>query len=248
MSPEADPQLFSQRLAVVTALTDGDLVPMRNTSDALYAIASDHTKWVKKYLSANDLLAECLGTLLAMDLDVPTAAGGYYVDTSATRWWLSRVIEPAFHWSPQRAQRLAEPKELGAILALDAIIGNRDRHAANIILTPRNTETELRAFSIDVADSWIGSPSDLEAAGLDIPSVANVARGLPLDILAEGAHECADRATKMAPWRVVDSCREACIIAQEPAGSDDRLVAALTTRLQNAPDLIKRYLTALKTL
>ncbi len=120
MSAGAGPQLFSQRLAVVTALTDGDLVPMRNTSDAMYAIASDHTKWVKKYLSANDLLAECLGTLLAMDLDVPTAAGGYHVDASAMRWWLSRVIEPAFHWSPQRAQRLAEPKELGAILALSS--------------------------------------------------------------------------------------------------------------------------------
>lgn len=240
--------LIPERLRRVSSMVDVGRVTIRNSSEARYAIADDGTKWVKKFLGANELLAEALGTLLAMDLGVPTAHGGYWIDGSGERWWLSKVVEPVLHWKPAFAERLAEPSELGALLALDALIGNRDRHSGNILLRPSPNETDLRVYSIDVADSWIGTPFDLEHAGLDVPPVDNVARGIPVGIVADGARACAERAVGLPAHRVVDSCREACFIANEPDTSCPRLVSALTIRLESAPIIVEKYLELLEKL
>jgi len=151
-------------------------------------------------------------------------------------------------WKPAYAERLADPGELGALLALDAIIGNRDRHKGNILLRPSPSATELRVFSIDLADSWLGTPYDLENAGLDTPPVDNVARGIPVEMVAPGAVACALRATVLSQARVVDSCKEACFIANEPVESVARVVSALTKCLQGAPEIVAKYLEGLSKL
>jgi len=239
----ANRELFTHRLVEVRALSDHDSVPVPNSSDAVYVIDDEGRRWVKKYVAANDLLAEAFGTLLALDLSVPTANGGYHVDGGET-WWLSEYLDPIVHWDPSYAERLADPDELGSLLALDAVIGNTDRHARNIVLRPSPSEHELRVFSIDLANSWLGTPHDLEAAQLAPPPVGNVAKGIPVDMIARGARTCALRAAQLPDDRVVDSAREACMIANEP--EEARLVRALTLRLRNAPNIVDKYLKLLR--
>jgi len=84
---DRDPRdLMPERLRRIVSVRDIGAVPMRNSSDATHALASDGTRWVKKSVSANDLLAEALGTLLASDLEVPTAEGAYWIDEHGERW------------------------------------------------------------------------------------------------------------------------------------------------------------------
>lgn len=124
---------------------------------------------------------------------------------SPTRWaftstrWLSEYLPHVAHWAPARAQALTNPDDLGAIIALDAILGNWDRHARNLLLVPQPSAEQLRVYSIDIANAWIGTPADIAARGLESPGVEKLAPGIPVDMIRDGAEKLAEKAAKLDP-------------------------------------------------
>lgn len=232
--------LFPSRILHVDAVIDGDAVPVMNGSDAVYATDPKGRRWVRKVLiGANDILAESIGWLLCDRLGIPTPLGavcGRPGDAS----WLSEYIPHTTHWSEARAQSLTNPDDLGAMLALDALIGNWDRHAKNLLLTPDPTPDRLKVYSIDVANAWIGTPSDIAKRGLESPDVDKLAHGIPVDMIRDGATVLAERAAQLPENLLSEFAMEACFLA----GSSGALAigTALHQRCAEAPRIVRGYL------
>jgi len=233
-------QIFPQTILRIAQVSDRGPVPVSNGSDAVYAISADGRRWIKKVLLGNnELLAEALGWLLSNILKIPTPLGAV-CGTGTDATWLSESVVPVTHWEPSRAQCLKNPDDLGAMLALDAVIGNWDRHSGNLLLRPENTQDQLKVYSIDVAGSWIGTPSDIGRRGLEVPSVDNLAPGIPVDMVREGAEKCAHEFSRLDPTLLNEYVSEACEIATVTAV--DAISEALRRRSREAPGLVQRYL------
>jgi hypothetical protein len=158
---------------------------------------------------------------------------------------LSGYIEHASHWDGSRAHFVKNVEEFGAMLTLDAVLFNDDRHRKNILLTPMPTEDNLKVRAIDVGNARIGYPSDFAELGLNVPVRPNIARGLPLKFLWEGAMAAAQKAEKLAGTQVLDGyVREACELVREPTAA---LVSrALTERMAHAGALVEKYVKVLE--
>jgi hypothetical protein len=243
-----DEGLFPQRIIRVTSVVVGGLVPVDNSSDAAYASDADGRQWVRKAIQGNELLAEAVGWLLSKSLDVPVPDAAI-VGTGLETAWLSQHISSTTHWSPKHAQRMSDPDRLGAIIALDAILGNFDRNAGNLLF--RSTDSDLvDVFSIDLAGCWSGSPKDFGDRGLSVPSVDEIklrhARGIPIDMIRESALVTAQKASELGDRPIIESVDEACHIALEPERI--RLQETLIRRCSASEELVSKYLIVLENL
>lgn len=169
-------------------------------------------------------------------------------DASGRRWviktWMSEVVPNVVHWRPRYAHVLTNVPQFGAMLALDAITHNEDRHLGNILLQPDPDEVHLRACAIDSGSALIGW-SDFHAIGLAVPSPRNLAPGIPVDLLEAGALAAAARAAALEPSEILALVSESCEIARDLGKL--ALDKALSERLAQAPVLVAAYLEKLKT-
>lgn len=200
-------------------------------------------------MAPSELLAEALGWLLSGSLSVPTPSSALYVEEGQTSW-LSAFVEPMDHWSPVCAQRLADPDELARIMALDAIIGNWDRHEGNILAQPEDSADRLRLFSIDLGWSWIGSPK-IEQRGISSPADVNppglngLIDGIPVDVLRDAAGACANEALHLDQRLLAEYVQEACQIARQPSWQS-QIEKALVLRCRNAPGIVRAHLDSIE--
>lgn len=232
--------LIPSRIPWITGVTNLDAVPVANGSDAVYAVDSGGGRWVRKMLvGANDILAEAIGLLFSWHLGIPTPDGAV-CNEGGDMTWLSKFLVHTTHWSPSRAHLLDNPDDLGAILALDALIGNWDRHAGNLLLLSGVTIDQLSVFSIDVANAWVGTPSDIAKRGAESPSVERLAPGIPVDMVRDGATAAAEETKRMSPELITSFCREACLLAG--SSEHDVLADALRKRCALAPHIVHEYL------
>jgi hypothetical protein len=240
--------LFGRRILRVEAedLVDGVLVPVRNSSSARFSRSTDGRTWIRKRemeTGYEAVLAEALGWMLANALKVPApqaAISGQLGDLS----WLSEEVPWVNQWHKDRVHYIQNLDDLGRMLTLDAIIHNHDRHAGNILLEPRPTDLELMTWTIDVGDCLLGHPQDLSDADLDLPSVKNVARGLPVERLREGALAAAEEAELVTKGLLKNMIDEACSLVREPLA--DVLLDAVWHRMRHARALAARYLSILE--
>jgi hypothetical protein len=242
--------LFPHRIPNVLHLTDFGLVPVDSLCSPVYSRDGDGRSWVRKVpAEPGELLAEALGWLLSRDLGVPTPDSAIHV-THVETSWLSEVVGPMDHWSPVCAQRLADPDELAKIIALDAIIGNFDRHEGNILARPDDTIEQLRLFSIDLGWSWIGE-SDLGSRGVDVPGdydppgIRGLIEGVPVDVIRDAAAACANDALHLDQRLIGEYVQEACQIAGQPARKL-KLQQALVYRCRNAPSIVQAHLDSIE--
>ncbi len=235
--------LFPQQIKRIRVVQDFDLVRFGNASDAIYAADDKGRRWVKKVLmGSNELLAEAAGWLFSGALDVPTADAAIQ-PKGAENYWLSGLVEPVTHWDPSRVPFLSNPEGLGAMIALDAIIGNWDRHDGNILVQP-TSHGHARVVSIDVAGSWIGTAVDLVSHAGQTPDVDRVAPGIPVDLISESALDVAKEATKLTEATVRRFIREACQLAR---CSDENVIRdAMVIRCRDAESLVTDYLQKLE--
>lgn len=239
--------LFPQRLHRVHQVTEYDFVPVQNGHRARYVIDEHGKKWVRKLeedTGFQGLLAEAIVTLLGRHIGAPVPDGGIQVGVVGSQAWLSALVEDAIHWSPARRYHLLNPTEAGAMLALDAILLNDDRHSGNILLVPDPDEAHLRLHAIDGGNALVGWVGDYLAWPADeIPRIENQARGLPLDALREGAATAARVASEIDRVLLREFVGEGCGFAREP--DVDPLTDAIEARCRGAVDLSSRYLDAL---
>jgi hypothetical protein len=224
-------------------------VPVQNSSEAVYAVDSSRRRWVRKRvleMGHEALLAEALGWLLARHLSVPipdAALAGSGEDAS----WLSSAVPLVKHWSEAEAMRVRNIRAIGRVLMLDAVLMNGDRHAGNILLAPLKKGDGMTAWAIDFDHSLVGWPADFAAVSVDgLPSLRNLARGLPVALMRPGARQAAREARLLDAGVVGGYVTEACEIAGEVRTSV--VVAALQARLDRAIELTDCYLAAIEAL
>lgn len=180
-------QAYIQQVTRITALSNEADVEFKNSSDAKYCIDYSGRRWVRKFLTCNCLLAEALSYLLAKRLRVPVPDGAVNYSKDIGPSWLSDCITRVVHWSQESYFFIKNIADIGRMLALDVIVLNEDRHSANILLQATHDETQFIAWSIDMANAIIGEPRDYAERVDQLPSLVNLAPGLPIDLLQEEA-------------------------------------------------------------
>jgi hypothetical protein len=239
-------QLFDPRIKRHRRVVDGERVPVDATHEAVWAITEDGRRWVRKRvgdLNWHGLLAEAVGWMVAREIGAPVPDGACLELQGDERSWLSERISPALHWDPLRIHTIDNVDELGAILALDALILNRDRHDQNLLLQPAPDELHLRVWAIDHGSAIGGYPKDLDAAGtnVDHPQPLRFPARLPLDLMKPGALAAAQRAARLPTPDVAEIASEACEIAGV-LDLVETLTRALKRRMAAAVSITEEYL------
>lgn len=234
--------LISTEIPIVQTLFDCGAVPVEHTGFAVYSLDSTGRRWVRKRecnTGVEEFLAEMIGWLIGRRLFVPMPEAGVFVGEN-DRSWLSAQIPDVVHWDASRAHLVTNMGGLGAMMALDALIMNADRHAGNILLQPAPDQLHLKAWAIDHGQALVGWPADYVARHADIPDPRNLARGLPMDLMQEGAMQAAEKATGLALRDILPLVREACTIVEETKMND--VADVLAERCVNACRLVEGYL------
>lgn len=242
--------LFGHELVDVSAIRTLREVEVENTSVAKYVVDAEGRKWVgKAYVDTGleSIAAEALSWSIAMELGarVPLAGhhGALHDDTFV---WLSGYVADSIHWAAEHANFIANLDELGAMLAVDVLVMNEDRHARNILLTPENgMESRLTAWAIDFGNAIIAYPADYLSRADEIPSTRNLARGLPTTLLRRGAMAAAAKASSMCESPHIGTyVATAARLVEESRGAD--ILTALTRRMRGAEELVDRYLKSIE--
>jgi hypothetical protein len=104
----------------------------------------------------------------------------------------------------------------------------------------RTNFTHLKVWAIDHGNALVGWPTDYVARRREIPDPRNLAPGLPMDLVQEGAMEAAEKATCLVLQDILALVREACTNAAEQ--KIDEIVSVLADRCANARTLVESYL------
>ncbi|WNG53097.1 hypothetical protein F0U60_53880 [Archangium minus] len=96
-----------------------------------------------------------------------------------------------------------------------------------------------------MGNALVGHPKDFAQAALSTPDVRNLARGLPVDLLQEGALLAAEAARNLSSTFAHMIVQEACRLALEP--EEALLAGALWMRLQRASSIVEEYLDKIRT-
>lgn len=234
-------------IKIVVSLADASPVPVQHTGNAVYALDSEGGRWVRKReadMGCEGFIAETLSWLVARRVGAPVPAGAVFTADGAERSWLSSVIPAVAHWNAALAPFVINTDELGAILALDTVVLNEDRHAGNILLEHHPDELHLRVWAIDHDDAIVGRPDDFVARRNSIPSARNLARGLPIDLIAPHAVAAAERLRDCSSAEIHGLVQECCLLAHEPRSED--IGSVLFDRCRTAPELVSRYLDVIR--
>lgn len=238
--------LIAGQIERVEGLVDFGPVPVMTASEPTYAMDVSGRKWVRKsilHTVHEPLLAEALGWLLGKVLGVRTPDGAIGGEGDGLSW-LSLRVPGVTHWDPSGIHFIKNVKELGRMLVLDAIILNEDRHEGNILLQANPDQHNLVAWAIDTGGALIGFPDSFAQAEMALPSIAKLARGIPVELVADEARATALRATSLSPYLLKRFVDEACQIAGEPKAGI--LLEALSARIEGASDLTEKYLQSIE--
>jgi hypothetical protein len=237
------------RIPRVASVSLHKLVPGPSTHEPRWALDAHGGRWVWKHVLSTGyepFLSELLTWLLGREIGVPIPDGAV-VGVGDDAAWLSRVVGDVVNWHPAAIARIANAPEIGRCIALDAIVVNDDRHSGNILLQSID-DLHVRAWAIDHDGALVGYPDDLAAAAGDgrVPATRKAARGLPVDLMAEGAMDAARAAAALPTDLLGEFVDEACGISGEK--KTDVLLNALAARVAAAEELTSRYLVALRAL
>lgn len=132
------------------------------------------------------------------------------------------------------------------ILAVDESHKNFNADKSDKIVKLINPDCVVKASATpnDNPTVVVGHPGDFAAKGVAIPSVHNIAPGLPVDLIRDTAADAADW-LKQIPEAVLRSyVNDACKIAREPESAT--IFESLKSRCKMAPELVAAYLDAVE--
>jgi len=242
-----DSALLFGEVPTVVELEDVGGVPVRHTNNAVYSIDERGRKWVRKRetdMGSEEFLGELLGWLLGNAIGAPLPGGAIHLGPDGVYSWLSESINGVVHWDPSLANSILNPEGLGALLALDAIILNPDRHAGNILLQFQADGDSCKVWGIDQGMAHIAYPNEITGSEDELPHCRNVARGIPIDLVSEGTVAAATRAAQLEPSRIRGMVHLACVWAREPKA--DVIAQMLISRCAQAETLLRVYLEQLR--
>jgi hypothetical protein len=161
--------LLGPALELVGAGISVGPVQVPHTSEAEYFVDALGRRWVRKsllHMGWQEMLAQAIGWFLGRALRVPVPDAATTKGNDGELGWLSSFIPHAVHWEPHHAHFVRNMESFGAMLTLDAIIHNHDRHRMNILLTPASEEPDLDVWAIDTGAALVGYPKTSWQPGL----------------------------------------------------------------------------------
>jgi hypothetical protein len=229
--------LFSSRLSVLPHLAVHELVP--GSQRARYALDSEGRRWVYHHFEdPGPLIGLALAQLLGRWLHAPVPEGAVYVGPGGPGW--ASRWSAGLRWAPILRDRLGHPAQVGAMLALDALLLHA-RSARDLLVVPTASEARLAVLALGWGDARL---ADLQ--GTELPAVQQHPRGLPLQALREGAMAAAGVAERLDEAMLQEFVAESCAVARSPEATS--LGAALHARCLQASALVARHLDALESL
>jgi len=215
-------------------------------------------RWVRKDvgrggITRQGLLGEAMTWLLGRRVGVPVPDAAVWRGAAGEAAWLSRFLDDAVGWQSWMPTAIEDWGDLGAILALDVVLLNRDRNAANLLIQARPGRAP-RAWAIDHERIGAAELAYLRAHlgdslhelwGFD-PSGSRP-RGLAVRPLRAPALVAARRFSALAEdpgSPLQQDLREALEQSGYSLKGLDEWTELLQRRCLNAPALVKRYLSA----
>ncbi len=217
---------------------DLDVVPVECASEVRFAVGNDGRRWFAKRCNGGDIVAEACGWLLARELDVPVVRDVRVVTDEEGLWWLGEPVAGAKHFNVEASQSIVNASALGAMFSLDALLGNEDRHAGNILVAPDGTGR--RFVAIDFAGSWCSRPTSFFERGVEVPHMNSLAEGLTRGLLETSARAAATRIVELSDRTVSGIAYEACRVANY--GQPRDLEEAILARAGSLHDILEALL------
>lgn len=230
----------------VSAVAFVEPVRANQTANAFYALDQDGDRWVAKMQADTgweEVAAESISWSLAMALGVSVPAAGTTGDQALdTLVWLSGYVENTCHWSPVFGSQV-EANDLAAMLVLDALVMNPDRHANNVLVETRLDSTK-KVWAIDHGQAWVVMPEFIEKPATEPPSVRNLARGLYGGEVRECLSTVCQRARSLADHPDIDGWVNYAASLTNGFGRNvapGAVTVALRARLQSVEELVQNY-------
>lgn len=241
---------LNRRILELASARDRNAVPIPNACDATWSYSAGRV-WVRKRICFQTIMAEAVAALLAPVVGATLPDAAIYRDDPANEWdWMSAVVRDARHWDPKYRDAVVNLDEVAAMMVLDAVLLNEDRHAGNILAVPEPDGISMKLWAIDFGNALVGRLSDFESRGISPPSDFGVRRhatGLPIGALKARVQSPIDELRRIPRTEVVATSIEACRIARELDDSTSvRLADALEHRCRSASEIVGYYLDRLE--
>lgn len=237
------PQLFPviERLVCLSFVKDVG----HGVSQAQYVSDGSGRKWVRKltqHTTTAEMLAEGVAYLLGRQLNAPVPEFAVCLEGGDdAHGCLSHRVEPALHWNADSSDYIINYEQFGAMVTLDVIIMNDDRHAANVLLEPADDELHVRVWAIDHGIAQVGLPRAFETASARdrLPGTLKYCRDFPLSAMKDGAVAAAELAAGLSEDVLRSITAECCAIADEK--NTNTLLSTLKARCAAAPTLLGEF-------
>lgn len=241
--------MFPQRIErITTAMLEGAPVGVSCRTEALMALSADGRRWVlKKKITASGLLAEAVAWLACRHLgvDIPHAVAVRTDSPSGPPWlWASEFV-PLYHWREEHAESVGDPSKFAALVALDAWLGNGDRHSENLVLRQTEDADRVEILALDFDAAWVGDGADREARATEHPRPLPVAP--PAELWTQAVPGWVARVQGIEHNLLREFVAEACELSASPAAPQiiewlvfrqnllPGLAAAMTAELVEVP-------------
>ncbi len=216
--------------------------PLSTSASPRWVKTVDDKRWLLKRMEDSgpeEIIAEALAWRLgeALDLLIPTCA--LLID-GKHRGWLSSCLKDVDHWHPEARGRISNPDQVAGMLVLDAILGNSDRHQANLLVEWSADESSVRVWAIDHGAAQVADSVLFRQLGLDPPRPHRQSPQLPYRALASRARTAALRLQAMDAATLREMAEEAWSLVDQrpPAQTLDLLIQ----RCKLAVQIVEEYL------
>lgn len=234
-------------ISVVRDLQPVTSIALRGATRPTMQVDGDGRLWVAKRLAHERIRGEVVGFLLGRELGVPVPE--IALGPPGSGLCLSHYKEAPEHWSIEVLPAVSNYEGLGRMLALDAIIGNQDRNARNILFQPLEdahySSAAYELWCIDHEDVLANKPASLEGLEDRAPTPGSLPIDFPIDRSIEAsASDAAQAAVRVADGAIRAIAADACRPSQGSGSSE--LADALRVRCGNAAVILVKYFHALR--
>jgi hypothetical protein len=203
---------------------------------------SDNRDWLLKLdedSGPQEIIGEAFCWLFGREFGVKIPEAAIYAN-GARRGWVSELVPAIQNWSPEFRDQIINLDEVGKMLALDAIVGNPDRHGGNVLVDFQPDEAHVQLWAIDHGYAMVADAVQFRQLGLDAPEPHRDSPNLPYEVL---------RAPAMAAAQAMSVCNGslltryvaeawACVDRAPPSSIAELLIK----RCKVAADIVDRYL------
>lgn len=216
--------------------------PMPTSASPRWVNTPDGREWLLKRMEDSgpeEIIAEGFAWLFGQTLGALIPPCALWRDGTQIGW-LSERVKDVEHWGAGLHQRINNPRQVAAMLVLDALLGNRDRHAANLLVDWSLDQTSARLWAIDHGSAGIADVHMFQQLGWAAPRPHRDSPHLPYRLLAPLAHDVAVDAEALNAAQLRGQAEFAWSMVEQMPPTE--IINLLVERCQRATKIVAEYL------